>query len=173
VLEIMGSFGADVARYAAHHPWAARLDREADIGATRQGGDMRLSVFHYPLQGWIDAVTMNVLMGLAVGVQLEEFAKVSYAPLGEAFRDIAPRERRHAELGLEGLAKIAATEQGRAEARRAIAYWRPRVAASFGAAGSSRFDTLKRFGLRHKPNETLLGEWSAKLDSALGGLGLT
>ena len=172
VLDIMGSFGADVTRYAAHHPWAARLSREADIGATRRGGDMRLSVFHYPLQGWIDAVTMNVLMGLAVGVQLEEFAKVSYAPLAETFRDIAPRERRHAELGLEGLTRIVATESGRDEARDAVAYWRPRVAASFGGAGSARFDTLKRFGLRHKPNETLLAEWSAKLDDALGRLGL-
>ena len=66
VLDVMGSFGADVARYAAHHPWAERLPRDADIGAARHGRDMRLSVFHYPLQGWIDAVTMNVLMGLAV-----------------------------------------------------------------------------------------------------------
>jgi 1,2-phenylacetyl-CoA epoxidase catalytic subunit len=172
VLNIMGDFGADIGRYAAHHPWAARLTRDADIGATRRGGDMRLSVFHYPLQGWVDAVTMNVLMGLAVGVQLEEFAKVSYAPLAEAFRAIAPRERRHAELGLEGLAKIAASEPGRAEARGAIAYWRPRVAASFGGAGSARFETLKRFGLRHKPNETLLAEWSARFDAALGKLKL-
>ena len=172
VLDIMGSFGADTARYAAHHPWAARLARDADIGAARLGGDMRLSVFHYPLQGWVDAVTMNVLMGLAVGVQLEEFAKVSYAPLAEAFRFIAPRERRHAELGLEGLAKIAASENGRAEARAAVAYWRPRVAASFGGAGSARFATLQRFGLRHRPNEALLADWSAGLDEALGKLGL-
>ena len=172
VLDIMGSFGADVARYAVHQPWAARLARDADIGATRQGGDMRLSVFHYPLQGWIDAVTMNVLMGLAVGVQLEEFSKVSYAPLAQAFRGIAPRERRHAELGLEGLAKICGAERGRAEARAAIAYWRPRVAASFGGAGSARFATLKRFGLRHQPNEALLAEWSVRLDAALGRLHL-
>jgi len=172
VLDIMGSFGADTARYAAHHPWAARLSRDADIGAARLGGDMRLSVFHYPLQGWVDAVTMNVLMGLAVGVQLEEFARVSYAPLAEAFRGLAPRERRHAELGLEGLTKIAATEDGRAEARAAVAYWRPRVAASFGGAGSARFATLQRFGLRHRPNEALLADWNAGLDEALGKLGL-
>ena len=103
VLEIMESFGADAARYAVHHPWAARIARDADIGATRQGGDMRLSVFHYPLQGWIDAVVMNVMMGKAVDVQLEEFARVSYAPLAEVFRDIAPREAHHAALGVEGL----------------------------------------------------------------------
>ena len=51
VLEIMESFGADATRYAVHHPWAARIGRDVDIGATRHGGDMRLSVFHYPLPG--------------------------------------------------------------------------------------------------------------------------
>ena len=172
VLVLMGEFGADIGRYAVHQPWVARLPRDADIGATRQGGDMRLSVFHYPLQGWIDAVTMNVLMGLAVSVQLEEFASISYSPLAEAFRAIAPRERRHAELGAEGLARIVESAQGRREALDAIAYWRPRVAASFGAAASARFETLRRFGLRRRPNEDLSAEWSARLDATLGRLGL-
>lgn len=172
VLAIMGEFGADTARYAVHHPWAARVSRDADIGATRQGGDMRLSVFHYPLKGWVDAVVMNVLMGKAVGVQLEEFSRVSYGPLAEVFREIAPREARHAELGLEGLTQIVATEEGRAQAHAAVAYWRPRVAASFGAVNSSRFETLKRFGLRHTPNSELLARWNADIDATFAGLGL-
>ncbi len=172
VLEIMESFGADAARYAVHHPWAARIDRDADIGATRHGGDMRLSVFHYPLRDWIDAVAMNTLMGKAVNVQLEEFARVSYAPLAEVFREIAPREARHAELGLEGLQQIVANESNRAAARASIDYWRPRVAASFGAAASSRFELLKRFGLRHRPNSELLAQWNLELDSALAELRL-
>lgn len=172
VLAVMETFGADKARYAVHHPWAARMARDADIGATRHGGDMRLSVFHYPLQGWIDAVTMNVLMGEAVGVQLRELSRVSYAPLAEVFRAIAPREARHTELGLEGLARIAASEEGRAKAREAAAFWRPRVAASFGVAGSQRFDTLKRFGLRHRTNEELLAEWTGIVDARLAALAL-
>jgi len=172
VLKIMGEFGADEARYAAHHPWGQRLDRDADLGAARHGGDMRLSVFHYPITGWTDAVVMNVLMGLAVGVQLTEFARVSYAPLAEAFRDIAPREARHAELGFEGLVRILATEE-RDAAQVAIAYWRPRVAASFGVANSSRFETLRRFGLRHRSNEALLADWERQVETRLGALGLT
>ena len=172
VLEIMGSFGADTTRYAVHHPWAARLARDADIGATRQSTDMRLSVFHYPLQGWIDAVTMNVLMGTAVGIQIEELSRVSYAPLAEVFRSIAPREERHTALGLEGLTAIAATPAGKAEAARAVAFWKPRVAASFGVAGSARFETLKRFGLRHETNEALLARWTARVDGALSPLSL-
>ena len=172
VLAVMGEFGADQRRYAVHHPWAARIERDAEIGATRHGTDMRLSVFHYPLQGWTDAVVMNVLMGLAVGVQLKEFSRISYAPLAEIFDAIVPREQRHTELGLEGLNRIVASEEGIQEARKAVAFWYPRVAASFGQAGSSRFTTLKRFGLRHQPNEALLEEWGDATRQHLAALTL-
>jgi 1,2-phenylacetyl-CoA epoxidase catalytic subunit len=172
VLRVMGEFGADVARYAVHRPWDARIARDAEIGAQRRGGDMRLSVFHYPLQGWIDAVTFNVVMGAAVGVQLEEFVRVSYTPLAEVLRAVLPRERRHAELGVEGLKRIAETAAGREKARASLDYWRPRVAETFGLASSARFETLKRFGLRHRRNEDLLADWRARLDATLAELQL-
>jgi ring-1,2-phenylacetyl-CoA epoxidase subunit PaaA len=172
VLKLMGDFGADEGRYAQHHPWAARLPRDADLGRARHGGDMRLAVFHYPLEGWTDAVVMNVLQGLAAGVSLDELARVSYAPLAETFRAIAPRERRHTELGIAGLAAIAATEEGRAEAKTAVAYWQPKVADSFGTLNSARFETLRRFGLRHRPNEALHADWTARVRDTLAPLGL-
>ena len=172
VLAVMGEFGADQGRYAVHHPWAARMERDAEIGAMRRGSDMRLSVFHYPLQGWTDAVVMNVLMGLAVSVQLKEFSRISYAPLAEVFDAIAPREQRHAELGVEGLSRIVASEEGRLDARKAVAFWHPRVAASFGQAGSARFETLKRFGLRHQSNEALLQDWTNAASRQLAALNL-
>ncbi len=172
VLAVMGEFGADQGRYAVHHPWAARMERDAEIGAMRRGSDMRLSVFHYPLQGWTDSVVMNVLMGLAVSVQLKEFSRISYAPLAEVFDAIAPREQRHAELGVEGLSRIVASEEGRLDARKAVAFWHPRVAASFGQAGSARFETLKRFGLRHQSNEALLQDWTNAASRQLAALNL-
>lgn len=172
VLAVMADFGTDTARYERQHDWAARVARDADLGTARTGGDMRLSVFHYPITGWADAVVMNVLMGLATGVQMTELTRVSYAPLAEVFREIAPREARHAELGIEGLDRLAANEDGRADAATAIAYWHPRVAASFGVAGSQRHDTLARFGLRHTPNSTLLSRWQTLVAETLGPLGL-
>ena len=172
VLAVMAEFGVDTSRYEGIHPWAARLPRDSDIGASRQGGDMRLSVFHYPLQGWTDAVVMNVLQGRAAVVQLSELTRLSYQPLAEIFRDIAPRETRHAELGAEGLAGIAATEEGRAKARTAIAYWRPRVEAGFGSDSSQRFERLARLGLRHRPNAELRADWQAAVDAILTDLNL-
>lgn len=172
VLGIMGDFGADTSRYFGSHPWTARLPREADIGASRHGEDMRLAVFHYPLEGWTDAVTMNVLMGTAVTIQLEEFARVSYQPLAEVFRAILPRERHHTELGVEGLAKLLEAADAKPAVEAAVAYWRPRVETSFGAADSTRFESLTRFGLRHASNETLLASWRERIDERLAGFGL-
>lgn len=170
VLSVMAEFGADTGRYATHQPWAARLDRDAALGPVRHGGDMRLSVFHYPLDGWTDAVAMNMLMGRAVTIQLEELARVSYQPLAETFRAILPVERRHAELGEEGLRKLA--ETGRPEANAAVAYWYPRVAESFGTADSGRFGQLQRWGLRHRPNAALLADWQGDIAERLGALDL-
>lgn len=172
VLQLMRTFGTDVERYQRQHDWSARVARDADLGTARHGADMRLSVFHYPLTGWTDAVVMNVLQGLAAGVQFQEFTRVSYGPLAEVFREIEPREQRHAELGLEALTQIAASEAGRAEAAKSIAYWRPRVAATFGHAASARHATQARFGLRHETNEALLARWESVLEQRLVPLGL-
>lgn len=172
VLAVMSDFGVDADRYQRVHPWAARLPREADIGAVRHGGDMRLSVFHYPLQGWVDAVVMNVLQGQAARVQLAEMAQVSYLPLAEAFRAITPAETRHAELGIEGLAQIAQTEAGRDAAEASLAYWRPRVAAGFGAVHSARFERLAGLGLRHRPNSALLADWERGVAAVLADVSL-
>lgn len=172
VLAIMGEFGADTSRYANHHPWTERVARDTDLGATRHGQDMRLSVFHYPLEGWVDAVTMNVLMGQATVIQLGELEGVSYQPLAEAFRAILPRERRHMELGVEGLRKLAADPASRGQVEASLAYWHPRVAASFGSAGSNGFDVQQRFGLRRTPNVELSAAWEAALGRLLSELGL-
>jgi ring-1,2-phenylacetyl-CoA epoxidase subunit PaaA len=173
VLKIMAEFGANTDRYQGVHPWTARLARDADIGASRQGGDMRLSVFHYPLQGWVDAVVMNVLQGAAAVIQLREFAKISYQPLAEVFRAVTPREARHYELGCEGLAKIVESDDGRGKARASLAYWTPRVEAGFGPPKSARFETLSRFGLRHRPNAALLADLHAETGKVLSELDLT
>lgn len=165
VLAIMGEFGANIDRYQSVHPWNARIGRDEDLGATRRGGDMRLNVFHYPLQGWLDAVVMNALMGRATILQLAELSRCSYQPLAEVFQEILPRETRHAELGEEGAARLIGQGPGAREAiRESVDYWRPRVAASFGGPASPRFGMLARYGLRHRPNEALLAEWKAWVD---------
>ena len=173
VLKIMGEFGANTDRYANHHPWTARLDRDADIGASRSEHDMRLAVFNYPLQGWADAVMINLLMGKAVTIQLAEFSLVSYQPLAEAFRAIAPVEKRHADLAEEGLSKLAIDDEAKDSLQTSVDYWWPRVADSFGGDKSARAETLVAFGLRRSSNAALRARWIAEAENALGRVGLT
>lgn len=172
VLKIMGDFGANAERYANHHPWTARLSRDADIGARRSQSDMRLSVFNYPLQGWTDAVIMNLLMGSAVDVQLGEFARVSYQPLAEAFRQVAPIEARHTELAQEGLARLSETGADMSDAQASADYWWPRVAVSFGNENSSCSEALQAFGLRHDSNTDLRTRWESATGDILQNLGI-
>ena len=173
VLDLMEDFGTDKALYNRAHDWAARMPRDAAIGPCRQGGDMRLSVFHAPLVSWTDACVMNLLMGLATGIQLGELAQVSYSPLAEAIREIAPVEARHKEMGRVALEDICSRAEGRSEAAASIDYWYPRVAATFGVIGSERFERLHRKGLRHSTNEVLLDAWQKASRGEIAALGLS
>ncbi len=172
VLVLLGQFGANTERYFSHHPWTTRLPRDSDIGNSRHGQDMRLNVFHYPIEGWTDAVVMNVLMGTAVNIQLGESLKMSYQPLVEVYRQILPRERRHFELGLEGLHRILEKRDAKTDVERSVAYWYPRIAASFGSSASQRFEQLQRFGLRHTPNEKLQSQWEMDITAVLSPLNI-
>ncbi|SMX43073.1 Phenylacetic acid catabolic protein [Maliponia aquimaris] len=172
VLRLMGEFGANTDRYANAHPWTDRLPRDTAPGNPRSAHDMRLSVFNYPLAGWTDAVVMNLTMGHAVCVQLEDMAQGSYQPLAEALREVLPAERRHTELAEEGLARLIAQGQG-AQIAQALAYWRPRVAVIFGDPSQDRMAQLRAWGLRHASAAEMRGTWETRLDAALARLGLT
>jgi len=168
VLTVMESFGTNVQRYQQQHDWAARVPRETALDALPQGMDKRLPIFHYPLTGWVDAVVMNVLQGLAAAVQFEELARISYSPLQTIFAAIAPREARHTELGLQALAAA----KTHAQVAQSVDYWLPRAAAPFERAPSSRHDVLLQFGLRHQSNAQLLERWREKVQGQLQPLGL-
>lgn len=169
VLRLMGEFGANTDRYATHHPWTDRLPRDTAPGARRSAHDMRLSVLNYPLQGWTDAVVMNLCMGLGVGVQLAELQQISYQPLAEAVRAVAPVERRHTELAQEGLAQLMEDDaDGVADS---LAYWTPRVAAIFGDVGEERMTQLRGWGLRRQTGAEMRDIWRAALDDATRAAG--
>lgn len=172
VLDLMEQFGANTAQYVGAHPWASRLDRSVYLGARRMEGDMRLSVFHYPITGWVDAVVMNCLMGQATVLQLDELTRGSYQPLADVLADILPVERRHAELGQQGLQ--AALERGhdRTDAQASVNYWYPRVADTFGSSTSDHFAQHRKYGLRRKGREELLAQWQSIVHPMLSHFGL-
>ena len=161
VLRLMEGFGSNTSQYVNAHPWAARLDRSADLGTRRINGDMRLNVFHYPIYGWVDWSILNTLMGRATLVQLDDLSKGSYQPFADALAEIIPVERRHAEYGEHGARKALADGYDPIAAQASVNYWYPRVAATFGRAASEHSQTYRKYGLRERANEELLEGWRA------------
>jgi len=170
VLALMEPFGTDPGRYVTLHAWEVRGERERDLGQKRQPGDMRLNVFHYPFAGWVDALVMNLLMGQASVIQLEELARASYQPLAEAAATIARGEEAHMLEGMRLLAPLVGSERQAIDD--SLDYWRPRVADSFGADESPRLEPMRRFGLRRRANAELRAEWDEAWRLRLAALGL-
>jgi 1,2-phenylacetyl-CoA epoxidase catalytic subunit len=172
VMRLMEAFGSNPAQYVSAHPWAARLDRSADLGARRISGDMRLNVFHYPIQGWVDGVVLNVLMGRATIFQLDDLEHGSYQPFADALAEIIPVEKRHAGYGVDGLSASLAAGYDPVAAQASVNYWHPRVAATFGRAASEHSETYRKYGLRRRANEELLALWRADVQALLEAFGL-
>lgn len=172
VLRLMEQFGAKTTLYISAHQWAARIDRNAEQGEQREKGDMRLSVFYYPIYGWLDAMVMNFLMGHATVIQLEETSRCSYQPLADVMLGILPVEKRHAELGETGVRDALQAGHDSTALQASVNYWYPKVAATFGRATSDHFEKYRQYGLRQRSNEELLGLWQDNIAAALDKLRL-
>lgn len=172
-LKLLEPFGVNPALYVRSHAWDSRLDRTIDLGTRRIGGDKRLNVFHYPLEGWEDAVVFNMLMGAATAIQLAEMAQSSYAPLAETIGLILPREQQHAQLGESGVAQAIARSGSKAAVQAAVDYWHPRVAATFGRVDSDHAAIYIQYGLRRRSSAAMLGDWVSQSAAALKRLGLS
>lgn len=173
VLALMEPFNVNADLYVRSHCWYSRLDRALDLGTRRVGSDKRLNVFHYPLEGWLDALTLNLLMGTASAVQLAELTGCSYQPLADALKPVVAREKQHAEWGHEGLKQAIDRSRSGAKAQLAVDYWFPRVTATFGRSESQHSGQYARFGLRRASGPELLNRWLADISVRLKDLGLS
>lgn len=171
-LAIMEAFGVNPELYVRSHCWWSRLDRDLDLGMRRVSSDKRLNVFHYPLEGWMDAVTMNMLMGTASSIQLAELTETSYTPLADVMGDIAKREQRHAEYGEAGLRQALERSHDHAKAQVYVNYWFPRVAQTFGKHDSPHGGNYIKYGLRKHGSGELLNRWVGVVSGKLDALGL-
>lgn len=172
VLTLLEPFGLKPGLYIRSHAWSARLDRNVALGNRRVGDDKRLNVLHYPYEGWTDAVVSNLLLGYSTPIHLSELAAASYTPLAKAMKPIVRRETEHARLAERGLAQAVERDGSPAAAQVAVAYWYPKVAATFGVLGSERYTLYRSYGLRRHTNAELLAQWKAAVAKPLKKLGL-
>ncbi|MBB4267022.1 Phenylacetic acid catabolic protein [Roseospira visakhapatnamensis] len=173
VLDIMAPFGVNPTLYVRAHCWASRLDRDLDLGNRRIGGDKRLNVFHAPLEGWLDAIILNMLMGTAVATQLLDLVDSSYAPLRAVMAAIVAREAAHARSGETALAQAIGRHGTPSAAQGAVDYWFPRVVHTFGRADSQHFERSRALGLRRRTNAEGLNRWITDIHPRLSALGLS
>lgn len=171
-LKLLEPFGVNATLYVRSHAWDSRLDRQIDLGTRRIGGDKRLNVFHYPLEGWEDAVVFNMLMSEATAVQLGEMEQCSYMPLAAAMALILPREKEHAQSGESGVRRALLRSGSKAALQAAVDYWHPRVAATFGRVDSEHAAIYIQYGLRRRSSAAMLDDWKAQSAAALKRLGL-
>jgi 1,2-phenylacetyl-CoA epoxidase catalytic subunit len=129
-------------------------------------------VFHYPIEGWLDSVAMNMLMGTATTLQIGELQHCSYEPLASAMEGIVKREAEHAELGERGLREAIERKASTLAAQACVDYWYPRVAATFGRIDSDRVELYRRYGLRRHSNSALLQGWENEIKQRLNRLEL-
>lgn len=171
-LALLEPFGVNPTLYVQSHAWDSRLDRHVDLGTRRIGGDKRLNVFHYPLEGWEDAIVFNMLMGAATAVQLAEMAQSSYAPLAKAITLILPREKEHTQLGESGVGQAIERSGSKTAVQAAVNYWYPRVAATFGRVDSEHAATYIQYGLRRRSSAQMLGDWKKQSATTLKHLSI-
>jgi len=172
VLALLQPFGVVPELYLQSYPWAARINREVDLGLRRIPGDKRLNVFHYPLQSWVDALLVDFLVGQSLALQLRDLADSSYAPLAAIIDRMAVREAILASLAEPMLRAAIERPGGNIVVQSALNYWYPRAAATFGRLESERFAVYRRYNLRKETNQTLLGRWKDATGGFLAGFGL-
>jgi 1,2-phenylacetyl-CoA epoxidase catalytic subunit len=172
ILTLLKDFGVEPQLYVSSHAWSSRVARDVDLGQRRIGGDKRLNVFHYPLQGWVDSLVMNVMMGTASLTQLRELQSCSYQPLADAVAQILKTESVHAEAGEQGLQQAIDNAMTSEIAQASVNYWYPRVVAAFGRSTSSRGAEYKKLGLLHSSNDDRRAAWEGEMNDRLTRLGL-
>lgn len=172
VLELLRPFGVVPELYLQSYAWDSRIGRAIDLGLRRIPGDKRLNVFHYPLQGWEDALLVDLLVGQSLALQLRDLGGSSYVPLASIIDAMAEREMALAMLAAPLLKAAVERPGGKATVQVALDYWYPRAAATFGRIESERFVVYRRYGLRKETNQALLTRWQGLISKALQGLDL-
>lgn len=173
VLELLEPFGVNPNLYVQSYSWTARLSRHVNLGTRRVNGDKRLNVFHYPLEGWLDAVVFSFVMGAASVLQIDEISKCSYAPLATKMQMIQSQESKHVEWAGVALREIVqSSAEAKQQAQVLINYWYPRVQDTFGRVDSDHIAQYQRYKLRQSTNGQLAQAWQKTIADALTALDL-
>src|SRR5581483_3978029 len=138
-----------------------------------EGAGGFLDIFNYLPETWADLGWFNFL-GDRVGVyQGREWIHSSYGPMRRSAPGVVNDEYGHSAMGHYHLKVMCSTEEGRAEAQRALHDWYPRVLDMFGNAKSKRDRKYVAWGLKQHTNEELRQQFIEETTPMIEALGLT
>lgn len=116
---------------------------------------------------WADFVTANLLVDLALTVQLEAFQRSSYLPLRQRAPKILQEERFHFQHAKGWLVRLASSEKTKAELERSIKQLWGTLLAWFGKVGSVSERALVEAGIQATDSDGLRHRFLEKIGPLL------
>lgn len=129
-------------------------------------------LFDMPLQSWVDVAWFHGIgdrVGLYVGI---EWMGSTYEPLAEVAPQLEKEEHFHATTGLNYVAEVCRTKDGRKEAQDELHKWWPAVLDMFGRSDSKNSEVYVKWGIKSKSNEELRRQYIKDTVPLIEAIGL-
>lgn len=156
-----------------HHVHFRRL-AEA-LGIAEEKLDPRakhLSIFEFKMEDWPDFLAVKALADLAEIIQMEDLLECSYSPLRNLAEKLMPEEKFHAGFGKNRLEQLASTEEGKAQAQRAVHRLFAVVLPFFGQSQSKNNELFRKWGVKQRSNGVMRGDFIARVQALCDALGI-
>lgn len=163
-------------QYLYHAAETLGVSREEMLEALLTGQAKYASVFNYPTLTWADVGVIGMLVDGAAIKNQTMLARASYGPYSRAMVRISAEEGFHMKQGKEMVIRYATgTPAQKAMVQDAINRWWWPTLMMFGLPDdeSTHSETLMRWGIKTRSNDTLRQEFVNELVPDLHALGLT
>ena len=159
-----------------HHVRFKELGEEIGVASERMmaSADKKpLSIFEFPLKTWEEFCVIKLLADLAEILQVEDLAQCTFLPLRNLSRMTMPEERFHAQFGKDFCTELCETDEGRAAVQDAINRYYPILPKFFGRPKSKNNEIFRKWGIKQRTNEDMLGDYVNRAQELVTELGLT
>src|SRR5258706_3587802 len=131
-----------------------------------------LDAFRGIINTWDDFAVFGFLIDRVGHYQLEEFFECTYRPLREILPQVVKEEIGHIGYGESKTAELAAREESRGQAQRALDFWYVKALDMFGRSDSTRDRRYIHWGLKRRTNAEARQQFIREVDPLIVKTGL-